>query len=267
MKLKLILFQIYAVNIWLQYTHTYTHIYIYIYIHICKYVSHMYTLTCTHTNTELFIGSWYDYFETSYKKKCNGKSQIVLMQFINFIVKASFSALHCISIPVAVLWCLCVPVSLQSLPCSLSADSSLVPSQWEEALLCNDVSHWLGTSLKSALLTSPISPHAYSIHVFNRRHQRSEVLTWLLAICTHCVAYGNISTVDNVVRFILTQPVYSLWAPDSLSMRGGIRFYQFKIWSSFCLLVSIQNSCISMALSEVRGAALAGRHLYILCDI
>ena len=31
------------------------------------------------------------------------------------------------------------------------ADSRLVPSQWETALLCNDVSHWLGTSLKSAL--------------------------------------------------------------------------------------------------------------------
>ena len=32
------------------------------------------------------------------------------------------------------------------------ADSRLVPSQWETALLCNDVSHWLGASLESALL-------------------------------------------------------------------------------------------------------------------
>ena len=31
------------------------------------------------------------------------------------------------------------------------ADSRFVPSQWETALLCNDVSHWLGTSLESAL--------------------------------------------------------------------------------------------------------------------
>ena len=29
-------------------------------------------------------------------------------------------------------------------------DSRFVPSQWETALLCNDVSHWLGTSLESA---------------------------------------------------------------------------------------------------------------------
>ena len=28
-----------------------------------------------------------------------------------------------------------------------------VPSQWETALLCNDVSHWLGVSLEAALYT------------------------------------------------------------------------------------------------------------------
>ena len=31
------------------------------------------------------------------------------------------------------------------------ADSRFAPSQWETALLCNDVSHWLGTGLESAL--------------------------------------------------------------------------------------------------------------------
>ena len=31
------------------------------------------------------------------------------------------------------------------------ADSRFAPSQWETALFCNDVSHWLGTSLESAL--------------------------------------------------------------------------------------------------------------------
>ena len=30
------------------------------------------------------------------------------------------------------------------------ADSSFAPSQWEPALLCNDVSHWLGANLDSA---------------------------------------------------------------------------------------------------------------------
>ena len=31
------------------------------------------------------------------------------------------------------------------------ADSKLAPSQWETALLCNDVSHWLGANLELAL--------------------------------------------------------------------------------------------------------------------
>ena len=31
------------------------------------------------------------------------------------------------------------------------ADSRFVPSQWETPLLCNDVSHWLGANLESAL--------------------------------------------------------------------------------------------------------------------
>ena len=33
-------------------------------------------------------------------------------------------------------------------------DSRLVPSQWETLLLCNDVSHWLGANLESALKIS-----------------------------------------------------------------------------------------------------------------
>ena len=34
--------------------------------------------------------------------------------------------------------------------------SRFVPSQWEKALLCNDVSHWLGASLESALRAKQI---------------------------------------------------------------------------------------------------------------
>ena len=33
----------------------------------------------------------------------------------------------------------------------IRADFRLAPSQWETALLCNDVSHWLGASLELAL--------------------------------------------------------------------------------------------------------------------
>ena len=36
------------------------------------------------------------------------------------------------------------------------ADSRFAPSQWETALHCNNVSHWLGASLESALFLHPI---------------------------------------------------------------------------------------------------------------
>ena len=39
---------------------------------------------------------------------------------------------------------------------ALKADSMLAPSQWETALRCNDVSHWLGANIKSALALDEI---------------------------------------------------------------------------------------------------------------
>ena len=36
-------------------------------------------------------------------------------------------------------------------PIIIRAYSRFAPSQWETALLCNDVSHWLGANLESAL--------------------------------------------------------------------------------------------------------------------
>ena len=47
----------------------------------------------------------------------------------------------------------CTPLWVIS---SFRADSRFVPSQWETALLCNDVSHWLGTSLDWAIISGPL---------------------------------------------------------------------------------------------------------------
>ena len=60
-------------------------------------------------------------------------------------------------------WSLVYPMyhtALDYSPCHLHtqpqyrSDSKFAPSQWETALLCNNISHWLGTKLESAL---PIS--------------------------------------------------------------------------------------------------------------
>ena len=43
------------------------------------------------------------------------------------------------------------------------ADSRFAPCQWEMALLCNDVSHWLDASLESALYLERISQMVYEL--------------------------------------------------------------------------------------------------------
>ena len=52
----------------------------------------------------------------------------------------SIICLHCLDLDV-----ISVQIS------NYRADSRFAPSQWETALLCNDVSHWLGASLESHL--------------------------------------------------------------------------------------------------------------------
>ena len=51
------------------------------------------------------------------------------------------------------------------------ADIRFAPSQWETALLCNDVSHWLDASLESALYLTfpPKSPRFLLMHVLGSR--------------------------------------------------------------------------------------------------
>ena len=45
----------------------------------------------------------------------------------------------------------------------LRTDSRFAPSQWETVLLCNDVSHWLGTNLESALILQYYKPFIISL--------------------------------------------------------------------------------------------------------
>ena len=46
-------------------------------------------------------------------------------------------------------------------------DSKFTPSQWETALLCNDVSHWLGGSLESSL----------------QLHSHGQLFTMMVSVC------------------------------------------------------------------------------------
>ena len=61
--------------------------------------------------------------------------------------------------------------------CTFRADSRFASSQWETALLCNDVSHWLDASLESAL---HISSSGSSTVIYSDHHLITyyEVLQW-----------------------------------------------------------------------------------------
>ena len=58
------------------------------------------------------------------------------------------------------------------------ADSRCAPSQWETALLCNDVSHWLGASLESALYS-----HIIIGHVIRRPHCTVHPMNYVPCSC------------------------------------------------------------------------------------
>ena len=65
----------------------------------------------------------------------------------------------------------CIWICLQ-MPSILGADLRFVPSQWETALLCNDVSHWLGANLESALIL--FWPHCATANNVTMTHLLSQ---------------------------------------------------------------------------------------------
>ena len=52
---------------------------------------------------------------------------------------------------ISIIWILLITYSVWSFPCNIRADSRFALSQFKMVLICNNVSHWLGTNLGSAL--------------------------------------------------------------------------------------------------------------------
>ena len=96
------------------------------------------------------------------------------------------------------------------------ADSRFAPSQWEAALLCNDVSHWLGANLESALYYV----NRYCITTITQRIE--EILMYLLLVESfyqrnNTICHGNLS-LHSALRYPTQLTVrvgkpYSLLAP------------------------------------------------------
>ena len=66
------------------------------------------------------------------------------------------------------------------------ADSRFAPSQWETALLCNDVSHWLGVGLESAMYAEYI-PHFLIYYTLSLIARKGPWYCFLVNLKIHAV--------------------------------------------------------------------------------
>ena len=88
------------------------------------------------------------YYTKQFSKVGRSGSGIIMLVLLNIVAESIlFEDFLRLSVPLAGYHRCC-----DSSSCVLcGTDSRFVPCQWETALLCNNVSHWLGTNLESAL--------------------------------------------------------------------------------------------------------------------
>ena len=67
----------------------------------------------------------------------------------------------------------------------LRADSRFAPSQWETALLCNDVSYWLGANLESTLHSHLPEPSGFLCLMNGDRHSQTGHGYWCSIAVEH----------------------------------------------------------------------------------
>ena len=89
-----------------------------------------------------------------------------------------------------------IPIGLAMYPYPrrrIRADSRFAPSQWETALLCNDVSHWLGTGLESALRM-----HTWLVEW---EYVNSDTLSFFYCFLQHILEYTT-SVITHVFQIV-----------------------------------------------------------------
>ena len=87
------------------------------------------------------------------------------------------------------------------------ADSRIAPTQWETALLCNDVSHWLGASLESAL----VSVVQYMNELIKYTHlDKMSILNDLLS--------QDYITCISMIQLVVRNPFHGYLSQDIISV-------------------------------------------------
>ena len=130
----------------------------------------------------------------------------------------------------------------------LRADSRLAPSQWETALLCNDVSYWLGANLESALYFK-----AGHFQNWSDIHSRCHIclcfsISVLQAARLAPVALKHRSLLSDVrsIRAAIRQPPLtwkSAWWRKTRIMYGkdAFRHRSYSFWYSTSDYIDIDN--------------------------
>ena len=92
------------------------------------------------------------------------------------------------------------------------ADSRFAPSQWETALLCNDVSQWLGASLESALsLYSSLLLYTFTCWVVLSKYKNKlafsikqrELALVITLLCTKFFSSGDLIVNQTLVSGVV----------------------------------------------------------------
>ena len=134
------------------------------------------------------------------------------------------------------------------------ADSRFVPSQWETALLCNDVCHWLGVILESAQRKGLISKH------FSNQYG-PWLSPWYICGFLSCVVVrrhprvippGGLSKVIWYASRLVPSLLFSLAAPPTIHCAALVRCVPtLTVMMSWALiqykdLTSIGNPIVEM---------------------
>ena len=101
------------------------------------------------------------------------------------------------------------------------ADSRFAPSQWETALLCNDVSHWLGASLESALLRDSVMLYCKYFEC-NRKYDIWFIIADRKCVLMVCTAIHSITIEYSAYKY----PCYNKQTHQS--MPTGAHIYTFQ---------------------------------------
>ena len=135
-----------------------SNIYIYIYVYIYIYI---YTTSqCLQSSPSMCVSTHHEYSTASLLGEAWGRSTIKMPSY--WQRNSHYMKKHVTMIEIqcqetrSLFWSaalvtnICVVGMCHN--CSIMADLRFAPSQWEAALLFNDISHWLGENQESALL-------------------------------------------------------------------------------------------------------------------